>query len=390
MDIAKRIKTNRSINNTYIDKFIEENIKIWKQRKNIYKKWLLRYMLFAFCFSFLLSVFSWDFNFLGIIAGFIVFLGYSFIPVWIIFLIFVKLPEYKELSEKYITNLFKNSNNNSKYSKKDIYFNWDEEIINNWKNNNFLNFYTHSHTQNSIEFIENNIKVKWCELKTTKEETYYTKDNKKRTRRVVTNHNYILKISTTNLIEQSQKIYLVPKNKGNKDNKTTRIYDLSIEYLFTWILFIMIYWFIIKLFYMEEVYHLISNFDIKALFTISIPMLSLILVIILLFKLRNKYYHNKKIKIPDNQINKKFDIYSNSEKWFDYSIHWKYIENIFREKSLNNLEFLLTSDAIYVKLKLNTYFFIKKAKLRNIYLTEIKKLHSDIDYIMKISWLIIK
>jgi hypothetical protein len=65
---------------------------------------------------------------------------------------------------------------------------------------------------------------------------------------------------------------------------------------------------------MEEVYRLINSFDIKELFIISVPMIILIIAITLISKFYNKYHDNKKIKIPENKINKIFDIYSNNKE----------------------------------------------------------------------------
>jgi regulatory protein YycI of two-component signal transduction system YycFG len=65
---------------------------------------------------------------------------------------------------------------------------------------------------------------------------------------------------------------------------------------------------------MEEVYKLINNFDTKELFIISIPMIILIIAIVIISKLYNKHYNNKKIIIPRNKINKTFNIYSDDKK----------------------------------------------------------------------------
>ena len=125
------------------------------------------------------------------------------------------------------------------------------------------------------------------------------------------------------------------------------------------------------------------------LFIIIFPMILLIIPMMLISKFYNKYNKKEKIDIPDNKINNIFDIYSNNKDWVDYAISWNYIENIFNKKELHNLEFLLTKDAIYTKLKLNSYFFIKKDKFKNNYLKEIKKLNSDIEKILMVSLLII-
>jgi len=302
----------------------------------------------------------------------------------ILFLLATNLPKYLELPQESIKDLFKKYIDHINYSKDPQYFEWDIDIINYGKHNKFLDYYARFGIDHSIELIQNGIKVVWCELRTTKQETE-RKNWERRKYAVVTNHFYLLKFFINSPLLSNKKVYLTKKidKKIQKElKKSHTIYALISSVMGTVVILVAIL--TIMWILWDAWYHVFIDKNGTEFEIIFITLACLITAV--LFSI-SKSYENKKKKrwkvfIPENIHSWNFDIYSDNTIGIAEALEWEHLKHILKNENLKNNQLLITKDALYLKVGLKKYFNSPTLGKRKRYIQHITDLKSDIEKIV--------
>ena len=366
-----------------LDSFIEENITIAEERKRIIIKWLCKYYFFWLIIAIFIAYFSWNINIFVIIFGPVLWMIGLFPIGLILFLLTTNLPKYLEFPQESIKDLFKECIHDVNYSENSKYFEWDIDIISDGKHNKFLYYYTRFGISHSIELIHNGIKVVWCELRTTKKETE-RKNWKRRKYTVVTNNFYLLKFFISSPLLSEKKVYLTKKTdkKIQKELKRSHtIYTFTSSIIGAFVILVAIL--TIMWILWDAWYHTFINKNEIEFWIIFITLAWIVTAV--LFRISKSYEHKKskewKVFLPQNINTENFNIYSNNSKGIAETLEWEQLQHILKNKDLRNNQFLITKDALYIKIELKKYFNNPTWGQRKKYIQHITDLRSDIQKI---------
>ena len=296
----------------------------------------------------------------------------AFIVIWGLISIFIF--KNKSIKKDLLPGFVSQIDKNIKYSEKDIYF---DTTLSDLKSIGLLKKYTRvdkkedsieyniwnqhiSLWDNEIEKVEKwteNILITWCEIKTSEKRVSHTKDWKRKTRYVKTNHCYMMKIDFKNAKFNLEKSIRLSDDVN--DNTVKKVINVAIiESIILWI------WYTIFTPFLD---YILYNFLI-----ISSIIIWLYAIIWLIY---NQIINKKRVKLENDEFEKKFDVYSEdqieSRRLLTSSFMYRLVDYVNKIDEKRVYEMYFHKNIFYIKLNfmkskwLNNYLEVSSWK--NVY-----------------------